>query len=346
MEGTEPVGGQWNYDAENRQKLPSDHQPLSPKIFPKPIEEIVALLTRMNVQTMGKLPEEGFIWPTTREEALELLHFFLKHALVHFGRYEDAMSKKDWSVYHSRLSFALNCKLLSPIEVVEAAIEYWSTHQNIITLPQIEGFVRQIIGWREFMRGIYWAHMPQYAELNVLNHHQSLPSWFWTGDTDMQCLRHSIGQSLTHAYAHHIQRLMVIGNFALIAGISPDELDAWYLGVYIDAIEWVEITNTRGMSQYADGGIVGSKPYAASANYIQKMGDYCQGCHYDPKQRTGPKACPFNALYWDFYARHEDRFRKNPRIGMMYQTWGKMAEDTRQAIRQHAADLRGRLDEL
>jgi deoxyribodipyrimidine photolyase-related protein len=256
------------------------------------------------------------------------------------------MARGDWSVYHSRLSFTLNSKLLSPLEVVNAAISYWEQHQDHITLPQIEGFVRQIIGWREFMRGIYWAHMPHYAELNALNHHTPLPAWFWTGETKMNCLHQSLGQSLEYAYAHHIQRLMVIGNFALLAGISPNALDAWYLGVYMDAIEWVEITNTRGMSQYADGGIVGSKPYAASANYIQKMSDYCKTCQYDAKVRVGPTACPFNALYWNFYARHEDRFRKNPRIGMMYQTWGKMDKDTQESIRQQASSHLANLDTL
>ena len=346
MEGTEPVGGQWNYDAENRHKLPATHRPLSPKLFSKPVDDLLQLLEDQGVKTMGHLPKEGFIWPTTRAESLELLQYFVENALIHFGRYEDAMSKKDWSVYHSRLSFALNCKLLSPKEVIDTAVQYWEKNQNLITLPQIEGFVRQILGWREFMRGIYWAHMPSYATLNALDHHTPLPDWFWTGETKMNCLRYSIGQSLEYAYAHHIQRLMVIGNFALLAGISPDELDAWYLGVYIDAIEWVEITNTRGMSQFADGGIVGSKPYVASSNYIQKMGDYCQGCHYDMKQRTGEKACPFNALYWDFYARHEDRFRKNPRIGMMYQTWGKMSPETQASIRKQAADWIARLNEL
>lgn len=346
MEGTEPVGGQWNYDAENRHKLPATHRPLPPKLFSKPVDDLLQLLEDQGVKTMGHLPKEGFIWPTTRAESLELLQYFVENALIHFGRYEDAMSKKDWSVYHSRLSFALNCKLLSPKEVIDTAVQYWEKNQNLITLPQIEGFVRQILGWREFMRGIYWAHMPSYSTLNALDHHTPLPDWFWTGETKMNCLRYSIGQSLEYAYAHHIQRLMVIGNFALLAGISPDELDAWYLGVYIDAIEWVEITNTRGMSQFADGGIVGSKPYVASSNYIQKMGDYCQGCHYDMKQRTGEKACPFNALYWDFYARHEDRFRKNPRIGMMYQTWGKMSPETQASIRKQAADWIARLNEL
>jgi len=346
MDDKEPIGGQWNYDAENRSKLPANHKPLAPRLFAKPASDLIGMLEKMGVKTIGKMTSEGLIWPTTRDEALDLLRYFLDHALIHFGRYEDAMAQHDWSVYHSRLSFALNVKLLSPLEVVEQAVAHWQDHQEQITLPQIEGFIRQIIGWREFMRGIYWAHMPQYAGLNVLDHKADLPDWFWTGETKMNCLRQSIGQSLHYAYAHHIQRLMVIGNFALLAGISPDALDEWYLGIYIDAIEWVEITNTRGMSQYADGGIVGSKPYAASANYIQKMGDYCKHCAYDAKIRTGDRACPFNALYWDFYARHEALFRKNPRIGMVYPTWEKMGKDVQTSIRNQAAKYKQDLNSL
>jgi deoxyribodipyrimidine photolyase-related protein len=234
------------------------------------------------------------------------------------------MHTDSWLLFHSRLSFSMNTKMISPLEVIEASIDAYRHSNGKITLPQIEGFVRQILGWREYMRGIYWGWMPEFGELNFLNHQRKLPSWFWTGDTKMNCMKHAITQSLDKAYAHHIQRLMVTGNFALLAGIHPDEIDKWYLGIYIDAIEWVEITNTRGMSQFADGGIVGTKPYVSTANYIGKMSNYCKSCHYDADDKTGPNACPFNSLYWNFYDLHRDKFEKNPRIGMMYRILEKM----------------------
>ena len=345
-EQNEPLGGQWNFDAENRKKLPKNHVPLQPKQFVRDVTDLVEEIQRAQVQTIGKINPTAFFWPIQRSEALELLHFFVTRCLIHFGTYEDAMAQNDWSVYHSRLSFALNSKLLSPLEVVETAVSYWKKNQENITIAQIEGFVRQIIGWREYMRGIYWAKMPQFAQLNFFEHNRPLPSWYWTGKTRMNCLQKSIGQSLEKAYAHHIQRLMVIGNFSLLAGLSPDELDAWYLGIYIDAIEWVEITNTRGMSQYADGGIVGSKPYVGSANYMHKMSDYCGSCVYDKSEKVGAKACPFNSLYWDFFARHEDKLRKNPRIGMAYQTWEKFTEEQKKEIRAKAAYYLAHLEEL
>jgi deoxyribodipyrimidine photolyase-related protein len=217
--------------------------------------------------------------------------------------------------------------MLSPKEVVDAAIEEYLKNTDKISISQIEGFVRQIIGWREYMRGIYWWKMPEFSFLNFLNHKNKLPEWFWSGNTKMNCLSHSIKQSLKHAYAHHIQRLMVTGNFLLLAMVNPDEIDKWYLGIYIDAIEWVEITNTRGMSQFADGGIVGTKPYVSSANYINKMSNYCTGCFYQSDKRHGEKACPFNSLYWNFFATHEDKLAKNPRIGMSYITWNKFSDE-------------------
>ena len=218
----------------------------------------------------------------------------------------------------------MNVKLLSPLEVVTACVSYWEKHQDTVSIAQLEGFVRQIIGWREYMRGIYWAKMPKYSTMNYFNHEAALPNFFWTGKTKMKCLSHSIGQSLDYAYAHHIQRLMVTGSFSLLLGVHPDEIDKWYLGIYMDAIEWVEITNTRGMSQFADGGIVGTKPYVGSANYINKMGDYCSNCSYDRKKRHGKDACPFNSLYWDFYDRHREKLGKNHRIGMTYRILDKM----------------------
>jgi deoxyribodipyrimidine photolyase-related protein len=338
MEGTEPVGGQWNFDTENRKKLPSNHRPEEPLFFEKEVSNIAQLIQKQNITTIGQIEEKRFIWPINRTESLTLLRFFCQECLPHFGTYQDAMSTQSWSLYHARLSFSLNTKMLSPLEVVEAAVAAWQAQPERISLPQIEGFVRQIIGWREYMRGIYWLKMPNFAQLNFFNHQRALPDFYWTARTHMNCMRHAIGQSLQWAYAHHIQRLMVTGNFALLAGIHPDALDAWYLGIYIDAIEWVEITNTRGMSQYADGGIVGSKPYVSSANYIDKMSNYCPTCFYDKNKKTGLKACPFNSLYWHFYHRHRTLLERNPRIGMMYRTWDKMSEEQQTAL-LHQAEI-------
>jgi deoxyribodipyrimidine photolyase-related protein len=234
------------------------------------------------------------------------------------------MTVKSWNLYHSLLSFSLNLKMIHPSEVVEAVEKFWRAHPDHAGIAQVEGFIRQILGWREYMRGIFWKEMPSFEKLNYFRHERQIPSWYWTGQTRMSCLHHTIKQSLDRAYAHHIQRLMVTGNFALLAGIHPDEVDRWYLGIYIDAVQWVEITNTRGMSQYADGGIVGTKPYVSSAAYINKMSDYCGGCQYDHKKKTGDRSCPFNSLYWHFYQRNRELLRNNPRVAMMYRTWDKM----------------------
>jgi deoxyribodipyrimidine photolyase-related protein len=324
MDGKEPVQGKWNFDHENRASLKDKRLLPKPKLHLKNIAEILKMLVTAEVKTIGNVDESSFAWPCSREESLEVLDHFCNHLLVHFGDYQDAMTTWDPYLFHSRLSFALNTKMLSPLEVVKKVEIYWKEHQDEIDISQAEGFIRQILGWREYMRGIYWAKMPDFAELNFFNHQRKLPEWFWTGDTKMKCLSHSIGQSLDLAYAHHIQRLMVIGNFALLAGIHPDAVDQWYLGVYIDAIEWVEITNTRGMSQFADGGIVGTKPYVSSANYIHKMGNYCGHCAYSQTKKTGEGACPFNSLYWHFYDRNRDKLEKNPRIGMAYRTLDKL----------------------
>ncbi len=336
MDNEKPITGKWNYDAENRKKLPKDHAPIHPKLFSKNVSSIIELLKKQKVNTIGQIDQDNFLWPTTRSESLELLDFFIKNCLPLFGTFQDAMTPHFWSLYHSRLSFSINTKLLHPLEVVKTVEKYWTKNQQSISIAQAEGFIRQIIGWREYMRGIYWAKMPAFAKLNFFNHQRKLPSWFWTGKTKMHCLSHSIKQSLTFAYAHHIQRLMVTGNFALLAGIDPDEVDAWYLGIYIDAIEWVEITNTRGMSQFADGGIVGTKPYVSSANYINKMSHYCKNCFYDPKQKTDPKACPFNSLYWNFYEENRDKLSKNPRIGMAYRLLDKMDKKDKLALLEQA----------
>ncbi len=344
MDGTEPLTGKWNYDHENRDKLKDLHLLKPAKTHPKDVSDLVNLIKTQKIKTIGEIQEDAFEWPASREESLEVLDYFCKQLLPYFGLYQDAMYTGDPFLFHSRLSFALNSKMISPLELVEKVEKYWLENQDSIGIAQAEGFIRQIIGWREYMRGVYWDKMPEYAGLNYFDHQRKLPEFFWTGKTKMNCLRHAIGQSLEKAYAHHIQRLMVTGNFALLAGIHPDEVDAWYLGIYIDAIEWVEITNTRGMSQFADGGIVGTKPYVSSANYIDKMGDYCKGCHYKKQEKTGDKACPFNSLYWHFYHRHADKLSKNPRIGMMYRTWEKMKN--RQEILDQADFYLKHLEEL
>jgi deoxyribodipyrimidine photolyase-related protein len=256
------------------------------------------------------------------------------------------MHTKHPFLFHSRLSFSLNVKHLSPQEVVDAAIAAFRKKKGAISLAQIEGFVRQIAGWREFMRGVYWSHMPRYKTLNVLGATRPLPHYFWDGETKMNCVHHAVSQSLVEGYAHHIQRLMVTGNFSILSGIDPDQVDAWYLGIYIDALEWVQLPNTRGMSQFADGGIVGTKPYTSSAQYINKMSNYCSGCFYAYKEKIGSKACPFNSLYWDFLIRNEKTLSKNPRIGMGYQLLNKMADSDKKAIVKQAKDVLQRLEEL
>ena len=323
---SKPVGGQWNYDHDNRKSLaknPDVHEFITPTYE---VQELIKEIDDSGVNYIGNVDPEKFIWPTDRASALEALNIFLEKALQDFGRFQDAMHTDYKFLCHSRLSFPLNAKLISPIEVVETAIEYWKK-QDGIYIAQIEGFVRQIIGWREYMRGVYWAHMPDYANMNYFENNRSLPEWYWTGETKMNCMHHAIQQSLDEAYAHHIQRLMVTGNFALLAGVDPDAIDAWYLGIYIDAIEWVEITNTRGMSQFADGGIVGTKPYISSASYINKMSNYCSDCYYKCKVKTGEKACPFNSLYWHFFSTHRDKLQNNPRVAMMYRVWEKMGAE-------------------
>jgi deoxyribodipyrimidine photolyase-related protein len=336
MDGEQPLNGQWNFDADNRKKLPANHKATAPLIFNNDVTKILAEIKKVNVKTIGNIDASNFVWPINRQQSLSLLNFFVTECLPLFGTYEDAMTPTEWSLYHSRLSFSMNTKMLSPLEVIQAAIDEWSKRQNDISFNQLEGFVRQILGWREYMRGIYWLKMPEYAALNFLEHTNKLPEWYWTGKTKMKCLSHSITQSLDYAYAHHIQRLMVTGNFALLAGVHPDEVDAWYLSIYIDALEWVEITNTRGMSQFADGGIVGSKPYVSSATYIDKMSHYCGNCFYKKAVKTGDKACPFNSLYWNFYDKHEDKLARNPRIGMMYNVWRKMKPEDKAALLEQA----------
>jgi len=345
MDSGEPIGGKWNFDHENRNKMPEDTYVPQPKVFFRDVTDLVDLLKQKQVQTIGNIQPREFIWPVIRQEGLSLLEFFLKECLPFFGVYQDAMTTKGWSLFHSRLSFVMNVKLLSPREVIDKTVEVWQNNQDI-PLSAVEGFIRQILGWREYMRGIYWKFMPGYANENFFENDRKLPGWFWTGKTKMKCLSHAIGQSLEHAYAHHIQRLMVTGNFALLAGIHPDEVDQWYLGIYIDAIEWVEITNTRGMSQFADGGIVATKPYVSSANYMHKMSHYCSSCSYNHKEKLGENACPFNSLYWDFIERNRKLLEKNPRMGMIYRVWDKNSTQHKNQIIEQAAYFLEKIEEL
>ena len=345
-EDDKPVGGQWNYDVENRKAMPADVEPPDALLFDNDIGEARARLEKHGIETIGRLEGDVLGWPVDRAQSRALLKHFVDELLPHFGDYQDALTDRDWSLFHSRLSFSMNSKILSPREVVEAVLDAWSEDRDRYPLAAVEGFVRQIIGWREFMRGIYWTRMPDYAGMNHLEHDRALPGYYWTGETRMACMKQAIGQSLEHAYAHHIQRLMVTGNFALLAGVDPDAVDAWYLGIYIDAIEWVEMPNTRGMSQFADGGIIASKPYVSSGNYIRKMGDHCKGCFYDQKSRAGERACPFNPLYWHFMVRHRDRFDSNPRIGMIYRSWDRMDEDRRDAILDSAEQVLENIESL
>ncbi len=345
-----PIGGQWNYDAENRSKLKKDDllnipEPLT---FGHSVTNIIERLKRHNIPYFGK-EADTLIWPVTRTEALKLLDFFCQYCLPNFGTFQDAMTCQNdhqWSLYHSRLSFALNTKMLHPLQLLQKVVAYYEAHKQSISLAQIEGFVRQILGWREYIRGIYWANMPNYRDKNSLNATRALPDYFWSGKTHMRCMQSAIQQSLDVSYAHHIQRLMITGNFCLLTGIDPKAVDDWYLGIYIDAIEWVELPNTRGMSQFADDGIVATKPYAAGGNYIHKMSDYCQNCDYKIKEKTSQQACPFNSLYWQFMVKHKKRLEKNPRIGMIYRNWDKQSDEQQQAILNRAQWCLENINEL
>ncbi|BDY04120.1 cryptochrome/photolyase family protein [Ferrimonas sp. YFM] len=350
MDGDKPQGGQWNFDARNRNPI-SDMEALavpSPCLFANDCHSTLARLKRHGVDTLGHCPEQ-LIWPVTRLQSLQQLQHFCRYLLPHFGQFQDALTETGphaWTLYHARLSFALNTKMLHPMEVIRAAIAAHEHHPQEIGLAQVEGFVRQILGWREYVRGIYWSRMPDYERLNSLDATRSLPAWFWNGDTRMRCLSQAIGQSLNYGYAHHIQRLMVTGTFCLLAGIDPDEVDRWYLGIYVDAFQWVELPNTRGMSQYADGGVLATKPYAASANYLNKMGNHCRQCAYDPKAKVGDNACPYNSLYWHFINRHSDRFAHHPRMGMIYRHWFGMDPQQQEAVLAQAEQYLGNLEDL
>ena len=343
-EANQPLGGTWNYDHDNRKAWPGS--PGEPSDI-RATHDHTALwrsIQEAGVKSFGEPQAENFCWPLNRQEALLQLEAFVNGVLPHFGEFQDAMSSKAWRLFHSLLSFALNTKMLNPREVVQRVEAAF--HQGAAPLSAVEGYIRQIIGWREYIRGVYWHHMPGYAQQNVFDHQRDLPSWFWTGETKMRCMAQAVSQSLKHAHAHHIQRLMVIGNFSLLAGLHPQRLHEWYLGVYIDAFEWVELPNTLGMSQYADGGVLATKPYVSSAAYIDRMSDYCKGCHYDKKARVGDKACPFNSLYWDFFARNESTLAHNPRIGMVYPQLRKMAPEAVHAFKEQAMLYRKNIETI
>ncbi|MGY8852970.1 MAG: cryptochrome/photolyase family protein [Pseudomonadales bacterium] len=342
MKDGSPVGGQWNFDKHNQKALPKTVVIPAPFLFQNSVSTIQARLDRHGIKTLGQIGSH-LIWPVDEVQAEALLADFCLRLLPNFGRYQDAMTSRGWSLFHSRLSFALNSKILSPKRVVDAAVAAFEQVDSSVGCAEVEGFVRQILGWREFVRGIYWANMPDYAERNVLNAEMDLPSFYWTGDTRMACLKQAIDQSLEHGYAHHIQRLMITGNFALMLGVDPKQVDAWYLGIYVDAIEWVEMPNTRGMSQFADGGLVASKPYISSGKYIQRMSDHCRTCAYDVTARTGEMACPYNVLYWDFLDRHRARFGPNPRMRLMMNHYEKIPVLERDQIRSAAQTLRQQL---
>jgi deoxyribodipyrimidine photolyase-related protein len=344
LDDQRPLGGEWSYDQSNRKAWRG--KPEEPADY-RPIHDHTALweiIVAAGVKSFGLPQSNAFRWPLNRGEALLQLDDFVKHALPYFGDFQDAMSQQHPRLFHSLISFALNTKMLTPQEVVSRVESAY--HNGEVSIAAAEGYIRQILGWREYVRGVYWAQMPDYAGLNFFQHDIKLPAWFWTGETNMACLKQALADSLQNAHAHHIQRLMIIGNFALLAGIAPAALHQWYLGVYIDAFEWVELPNTLGMSQFADAGLLATKPYISSAAYIHKMSDYCENCSYDRKQRHGEDACPYNALYWDFYMRNSQRLAGNPRIGMVYQQINKMTDAEKSAISDRSRYLLANIDFL
>jgi deoxyribodipyrimidine photolyase-related protein len=344
MEQDKPLGGQWNYDADNRSGWRNKD------IVPERIKFSVDVITQTVINTVeqhfsdhpGDLSQ--FHYATDAPQAQAHLDQFIEVFLPQFGQYQDALAEESTTLFHGLIGLYLNAGLLEPLAVCQQAeAAYYAGHAP---LPAVEGFIRQIIGWREYVRGIYWYHMPRYAKLNTWQADTPLPSWYWTGKTEMRCLQKSIQQSLDTGYAHHIQRLMVIGNFSLLAGLSVSEVCDWYLAMYVDAYEWVELPNTLGMALNADDGIMASKPYAASGKYIAKQGNYCQQCPYDPKLTTGPKACPYNSLYWRFIDCHLESLSKNPRMSLITGQWRKRAADERESIVQWADQMLDRVESL
>ncbi len=342
MEGDEPAGDKWNYDHDNRKPAPDEVTHDGPLWFEPDdeVEDVLDLVAARFGENFGDLRPFGFA--TTRDQALETLTHFVRHALPKFGDFQDAMLADNRFLYHAIISPYLNLGLLGPLEVCEAAAQAW--RDGDAPINAVEGFIRQIIGWREYVRGIYFLEGPDYTGRNALGQSRDLPAMYWGGETRMACVAHAVEQTKTDAYAHHIQRLMVTGNFALLAGVDPAQVHEWYLAVYADAYEWVEAPNVIGMSQFADGGVIASKPYVSSGSYINRMSDYCKGCDYSVTKKTGEGACPFNTLYWHFLIRHRDRFKDNPRMGQMYATWDRMDEERRETVLADADAVLARLD--
>lgn len=334
MDGADPAGGTWNYDKDNRKPAQRSMLQARPMEFtPDEItQEVIAMVGARFSENFGSL--EGFTFGVTRTQAKRALTHFVKTQLAEFGDTQDAMLLDEPFLNHGVLSIYMNIGLLSPREVCEAAEAAYRAGE--VPVNSAEGFIRQILGWREYVRGIYFLKGPEYTASNELGHTRDLPAAYWGGETDMRCIREVVAQTRDLAYAHHIQRLMITGNYALLLGVDPAQVHEWYLSVYADAFEWVEAPNTVGMSQWADGGVVASKPYVSSANYIKKMSDYCEGCAYDPEVKVGEGACPFNLLYWDFLVRHRERFEKNRRMGVVYKAWDRMEEGKRAAVLQEA----------
>lgn len=332
MEGKDPVGGKWNYDASNRQAMPDSVEIPKPTQFsPDAItQEVLELVEQHFANNFGSL--ENFHFAVTRTQALQVLEAFVSQRLQLFGQYQDAMAQNEPWMFHSHISFYLNCGLLLPNEVLELAQSAYFNGEA--PLNSVEGFIRQVLGWREYVRGLYWSKMPEFKEQNFLQAKRQLPDFFWSAQTKMNCLKQCISETRDNAYAHHIQRLMVLGNFMLLTGIHPDDANNWYLLVYADAFEWVELPNVSGMILFADGGVLASKPYAASGSYINKMSNYCQHCHYNVKEKNGAQACPFNYLYWDFIDRNKEKLGNNPRMGMPYATLNKMSDEKVRQIKR------------
>lgn len=342
MDGDKPEGGKWNYDSENRKPAAGDlFMPAPLQVKPDEItDSVLTLVEAQFPDTFGTL--RPFWFGTSRADAKRAADLFFAEALAGFGDYQDAMLEGERFLYHSVLSIYLNIGLLDPLDLCRLAeAEY---RAGRAPLNAVEGYIRQILGWREFIRGVYFLDGPGYTQRNGLGAEATLPGFYWTGDTDMACVRAAVTQTIEDAYAHHIQRLMVTGNFALLAGIAPREVHEWYLAVYADAFEWVEAPNTIGMVLHADGGMVGSKPYAASGAYIDRMSDHCKSCRYKVKEKYGPDACPFNPLYWDFLLRHRDQFAGNPRMAQMYRTWERMKPENQTASQTSAKEILAKLD--
>ena len=341
-DGGGPEGGRWNYDAENRKRLPRGVEaPATPEFAPDEItREVMALVAHRFAGHFGEV--DGFSLPVTAHDARVALADFVTHRLPQFGDWQDAMKTGAPALFHALISTSMNCGLLLARDACAAAEAAY--RDGLVPLNAAEGFVRQVLGWREFVRGIYWLHMPEYGRKNALAATRPVPQFYWDAETRMNCLHQAIGDTRAHAYAHHIQRLMITGNFALLAGLDPAQVDEWYMIVYADAYEWVEMPNVRGMALHADGGIIGSKPYAASGAYINRMSDYCAGCAYDVADAAGENACPFNALYWDFIARHADIFAANQRMAMPVRTMQRMAPERLGALRTRAAAFLSAMD--